>query len=114
MPGCSDPKDECLQNTDEWVLKMAYSNTGDEVHLPELMTPQGWSKLCQAVRRNPEHWILQRRFQPRAIKSDIGSVYPCIGVYVIDGIVAGAYVRVSKKPVIDYAAMDAALLVMEK
>lgn len=111
LPDCVDPRDDYWAISDEWVLKMAYSNTGDEVYIRELVTPEAWMTLCRTARRYPERWVVQRRFQPRAIDSDAGPVYPCIGVYVIDGIVAGAYARVSPKQVIDYAAMDAALLV---
>ena len=114
LPECRDPKHERRDSSGEWVLKMAYSNTGDEVHLRELMSPDSWLKLCRVVRRHPQHWILQRRFHPRSIDSHAGPVYPCIGVYVIDGSVSGAYARVSTKPLIDFAAMDAALLVEEK
>ena len=113
LPQCCDPKDECWRNGDEWVLKMAYSNTGDEVHMRDLMSREAWSKVCRAVRRNPEHWVVQRRFQPRAIESDVGPVHPCIGIYVINGSVAGAYARVSRGQIVDYAAMDAALLILE-
>lgn len=114
LPECRDPKHERRDSSGEWVLKMAYSNTGDEVHLRELMSPDSWLKLCRFVRRHPQHWILQRRFHTRWIDSHAGPVYPCIGVYVIDGSVSGAYARVSTKPLIDSAAMDAALLVEEK
>lgn len=113
LPECRDPQNEQCYDDGEWVLKMAYSNTGDEVHMRELLPAQSWSKLCRTVRRHPKDWILQRRFQPCAIESDAGPVYPCIGVYVIDGTVDGAYARVSTKQVIDFAAMDAALLVVE-
>lgn len=114
LPECRNPKNKEWHEDAEWVLKMAYSNTGDEVHLCELTSPASWSKLRRTVCRQPEGWIVQRRFYPRAIESNAGPVYPCIGVYAIDGAVAVAYARVSTKQVIDFAAMDAALLVEEK
>jgi glutathionylspermidine synthase len=114
LPECRNPKNKEWHDDAEWVLKMAYSNTGDEVHIRDLMRAELWVKLCRAVRRHPEDWILQRRFHQRAIESDAGPVYPCIGVYVIDGVVVGGYARVSTKQVIDYAAIDAAFLVEDK
>jgi hypothetical protein len=38
---------------------------------------------------------------------------PCIGVYVIDGEVAGAYGRLSRGLVTDYSARDAAILIRD-
>ena len=111
LPESCDPGDQRWQVGDEWVLKMAFSNTGDEVHIRELMSPEAWNGICRMVQKNPERWIAQRRFQPVAIVSDLGPVYPCIGVYVIAGRAAGAYARLATRQVIDYSAMDAALLI---
>jgi hypothetical protein len=41
-------------------------------------------------------------------------VYPCIGVFTINGEAAGTYTRVGLRPVIDYNAMDAALLIAKE
>jgi hypothetical protein len=38
-------------------------------------------------------------------------MYPCIGVYTIDGIAAGIYARIAARPVVDYRAIDVACLV---
>ena len=38
-------------------------------------------------------------------------MYPCLGVYTIDGRAAGIYGRIAPKPFIDYAAVDVAVLV---
>jgi hypothetical protein len=37
-------------------------------------------------------------------------MYPCLGVFTVDGRAAGIYGRLSPRPVIDYAAVDAAVL----
>ena len=39
-----------------------------------------------------------------------GAVYPCVGVYTVDGRAAGAYGRVARQPLIDHLAQDAAVL----
>jgi glutathionylspermidine synthase len=113
LPESRDPRDTGWQMGDDWVLKLSFSNTGDEVYVRELMNEQAWSSLCRRVRKNPSQWIAQRRFQPVAVASAVGPVFPCIGVYVIDGRAAGAYARASTYPVIDYAAMDVALLIRD-
>ncbi|MGA2232614.1 MAG: hypothetical protein ABSH22_17085, partial [Tepidisphaeraceae bacterium] len=67
------------------------------------------------VRRNvwlsPSRWIAQRRFQTLPLDTPAGPVYPCVGVYTINGQAAGAYARYSPRAVIDYAAVDVAVLI---
>jgi hypothetical protein len=92
-------------------LKQAFSNTGDSVHIREYTDRSEWFKLCQQAKKHPERWIVQRRFESIPINSDTGPVHPCLGVYTINGSAAGIYARVSAKTVIDYAAMDAAVLI---
>jgi hypothetical protein len=36
-----------------------------------------------------------------------------VGVYTVNGRAAGAYARLSEKPLIDFAAIDVALLIEE-
>ena len=64
----------------------------------------------RAVRRRPQDWVAQRRFQAVPMPTDDGPLYPCIGVYTVDGQVAGAYGRLATKPVVDATALDTAVL----
>lgn len=59
----------------------------------------------------PGKWVVQRRFVTRGIQTPLGEMFPCLGVYVVDGEVAGIYGRLSRGAVVDYAAMDVAVLV---
>jgi glutathionylspermidine synthase len=111
LPECRDPREGCRETGDAWVLKAAFSNTGDDVYLRETTDRETWSKLCRSAERHPERWILQRRFVPAPIPSYLGPVYPCIGVYTINGRTAGAYARASLRRVTEYTAMDVALLI---
>lgn len=120
MPNCralfaksSDPTDTAWHGDDEWVVKAAYSNTGDHVNMRDRLSRAQWQALCREVNRRPEQWVLQRRFSPVSVESDMGPVFPCIGVYVINGKVAGAYTRVASDEVVDYRAMDAALFIQD-
>lgn len=112
LPECCDPGDELWKtNENHWVLKKVFSNTGDEVHM--LAGGGSWQALKRVVLRNRERWVVQRKFETCPVGSHVGPVYPCLGVYTINGEAAGAYVRVGKHPVIDYRAMDVALLISE-
>jgi glutathionylspermidine synthase len=111
LPECREPDGKTLQETGEWVLKAAFSNTGDSVFASPWMPTRAWEEIRSVVKRNPAMWIAQRRFDAVPVWSAHGMVYPCIGVYTINGRAAGVYARASKRPVIDYAARDVAVLV---
>jgi glutathionylspermidine synthase len=111
LPMTSDPRD--ATSDDGVVFKMAYGNTGDTVCVRELMSPAAWRRARWRMRLSPGQWVAQERFKTLAVESSLGPLYPCIGVFTIDGNAAGAYARVSPRPVIDYAAIDAALLVQD-
>ena len=55
-----------------------------------------------------ERWMLSV-----PIGTPAGQRHFCVGVYTVNGKAAGAYVRLSEKPLIDFSAVDAALLLEE-
>jgi hypothetical protein len=40
-------------------------------------------------------------------------MYPCLGVYTVNGEASGIYGRMSAKPFIDYSSTDVAILVRD-
>jgi glutathionylspermidine synthase len=113
MPETCDPREVCWKMSDDWVLKAAYANTGDEVYVRELTDPKIWATTCKSVARHPEQWVVQKRFETIPISSDTGALYPCIGVYTINGRACGTYGRGSSHPITNYAAYDIAVLIEE-
>jgi hypothetical protein len=93
------------------ILKSAYSNTGDTVCIREFMAAREWKKLRRHLWLSSRRWLAQRRFCPVPIETPLGSVYPCIGVFTINGKTAGIYGRLALRPWIDFAAVDVAVLV---
>lgn len=116
LPESCDPRDTRWQSiTDKsWVLKEAFSNTGDSIHMHEAASARSWETVKRAALKHPERWVVQRKFDAAPVWSELGWVYPCIGVFTINGEAAGAYTRVGLRPVIDYKAMDVALLIAEE
>lgn len=45
------------------------------------------------------------------VDTPAGALFPCLGVYTIDGKACGIYGRLSPTPVVDYSAMDATVLI---
>ncbi len=97
---------------EDWVLKATYSNTGDEVYLGSNMSSCDWSSLLAKATRDKYHWVAQRRFETLSLESVAGPVKPCIGVFVIGGRAAGAYVRLSRTQITDAYALEAPLFLM--
>jgi glutathionylspermidine synthase len=111
LPETRDPREVLMTEEDDWLLKTAFCNTGDTVSIRELMKPADWMRTRIAARLFPRQWLAQRRFKSVPVNTPVGLRHVCVGVYTVNGKVAGAYARLSAKPLIDFAAVDAALLI---
>jgi glutathionylspermidine synthase len=93
-----------------WVLKAALGRVGDEVGIRGVTSDREQRKIDRWARRRPRYWIAQRRFDAVAIDAPGGAIYPCVGVYTVDGKAAGIYGRAAAKPLVDGRARDVAVL----
>jgi glutathionylspermidine synthase len=113
FPQCLDPCD-IATGKEDWVFKAAFSNTGDDVVIPALLDNDTRRRICRQIRRQSDRWVAQRRFISLLVTASSGALlYPCLGVYTINGKTEGAYVRLARGPVTDYRATEAALLIAE-
>jgi hypothetical protein len=110
LPETRDPTHAPWSRDDSWLLKTAMCNTGDTVSMRELMQPTDWLRTRIAARLLPSRWVAQRRFDSVPVLTPAGLRHVCIGVFTLNGRAAGAYARMSRKPLIDFEAIDAALL----
>ena len=110
LPETRDPRAAPWPHDAGWLLKTAMCNTGDTVSIRELMRPRDWLRARLAARVFPNRWVAQKRFESVPVSTPVGPRHACIGVYTVNGRAAGAYARLSEKPVIDFAATDIALL----
>jgi len=111
MPDCRDPRDVDPTDWEHWVLKGSYSNTGDKVHICGSLSKREQDRVIREALRSPFQWIAQRRFETLPVKSCRGPLYPCIGVFVVNGRAAGAYVRLSNDQVTNVTALEAPLFI---
>ena len=112
FPACRDPHDVAVAEREEWVLKAAYSNTGDAVHIGAELSQHAWERLLRAAQKNPFDWVAQRRFETVTLESLQGPVRPCVGIFVIGKRAAGAYIRLSTTQVTDAYALEAPMFVL--
>lgn len=115
LPETRDPHDRRVDvRSGEWVLKPALGRVGEDVGLPGVTPPRAWAAIVRAAERRPARWIAQRAFRTSAIETPLGAMYPCVGVFVIDGRAAGLYGRIARTPLVDGAALEAAVLIDER
>src|SRR5260221_8587229 len=110
LPDTRDPRKAPWCSDEGWLLKRAMCNTGDTISSREWMQPADWLRTRLAVTMSPGNWVAQRRFESVPVSTPVGPRHVCVGIYTVNGRVAGAYARLSEKPVIDFGAVDGALL----
>ncbi|HEX8911901.1 MAG TPA: hypothetical protein VF796_06045 [Humisphaera sp.] len=110
LPETRDPRDMPWRADDAWLLKSAYCNNGDDVAHPAVVGRKAWRSAAWRATLRPTAWLAQRRFESVPVETPAGPMHACVGVYVIDGRACGAYGRLSPGPVIDYRAVDVAVL----
>ncbi len=95
------------------VFKPAFGRVGDMIKMHGLTPEKELLKINRSIRRHPKGWITQKRFEAVPLSTPSGNVFPCVGVYTLDGKVIGAYGRIASRPLIDHLAQDAAVLIAE-
>jgi len=103
------PKNSRAEDSPEWVYKPIFGRAGEGIGMPGLGSPRAWRDTVQKAQRWPAHWIAQRRFQTTPLRHAEQDLYPCIGVYTVDGKAAGIYGRIAANPLIDEHARDIAV-----
>jgi glutathionylspermidine synthase len=114
LPETVDPRDADWRGSDRWVVKPALGRVGDGIGMTGVTPDAERKKIERAVRFFPHRWVAQRRFAAMPLATAGGAVYPCLGIYTVDGRAAGAYGRLAARPLIDHIAQDAAVLVEEE
>jgi glutathionylspermidine synthase len=99
-----------LAADDQWVLKASLGRVGEEVGIRGVTGEKELLKIERWARRRPGRWIAQRKFEALALSADGGTIYPCIGVFTVDGKACGAYTRAASRALVDGRARDVALL----
>jgi len=110
LPDTRSPRAVRWSGSDEWVLKPVLGRAGDGIGVAGLTAPREMDRIARQARWWPRAFVAQRRFEVVPIAAGDQTVFPCLGVYTLDGRVIGAYGRVASRPLIDANAADTAVL----
>jgi len=110
LPETRDPRDAPWRTSDDWIVKPALGRVGEGIGMADAVSATDLRRIRRQAWWWPGAWIAQRRFSLTPLEIDGRRVFPCLGVYTLDGRVVGAYGRVSGVPLIDARAADAAVL----
>jgi len=110
LPETRDPRDAPWHGSDDWIIKPALGRVGEGVAIPGIVGGSEIRAFARQARWWPASWVAQRRFQPMPVSVGGTPMFPCLGVYTLDGRVIGAYGRAAPIPLIDGRAADAAVL----
>jgi len=101
-----------INELQDWVVKPAFGRVGEDIAIAGVTAERKLQLIYKAAKRHPSQWIAQRRFRGLPVHVKNGSYFPSLGVFTIDGMVAGVYARVALKPLIDDEAQDISVLIM--
>jgi hypothetical protein len=113
LPPTCDPRRWNGRFGPGWVLKTAFCNTGDTVAWADDSDRRRWKCAVWGARLRPGQWVAQRRFEALPIPTPRGPMYPCVGVYTVDGRAAGLFGRMAPGPLIDLTAIEVAVLLRD-
>jgi glutathionylspermidine synthase len=113
LPETKDVREVSWCKDDNWLVKGTFCNTGDAVFGREQQVGREWRRAKWRVGFFPQEWVAQRRFESVPLETPDGLKHVCLGVYTVNGKAAGIYARLATKPLIDFAAVDAAVLIKE-
>ena len=110
LPQTCSPAEVSDLERGQWVLKPALGHEGRNIRIRGVTDANAWQRIVRTVRKHPAAWQ-RRRFDVVPLPTPEGLLYPCLGVYVIDGKVAGCYGRMAPQPLIDEHCREVAVLV---
>ncbi|MEN6577259.1 MAG: glutathionylspermidine synthase family protein, partial [Phycisphaerales bacterium] len=114
LPQTCDPREVDWRSGEEWVLKPALGRVGESIGIRGVTVDKEWREIARNAMRDHRFWAAQRRFAAVPARAEGEDLYPCIGVFVVDGKACGLYGRASRVPLIDSRAQDIPILVGER
>jgi glutathionylspermidine synthase len=103
--------DDIADYDESWILKPALGYEGEDIAIERVTEQDSINEIRQRACKNPSMWVAQRRFEVVPVRTPDGNLFPCLGVYVIDGRAAGIFGRAAVRPLIDERAREVVVLI---
>ena len=101
-----------VKNRSGYIYKPACGRVGEKISIKEACKDDEYKKIIADVKKHPNKYIAQKRFNSKPIISEDGeSFHVCLGSYSVNGKHGGYYARISKLPRIDSNAADIPVLI---
>lgn len=110
LPDTRDPRDAPWRRDASWILKPVLGRVGEGISIAEHISAKDLRRIRRSATWFPHAWVAQRRFESEPCRMGDRAMHVCLGVYTIDGQVAGAYGRIAERALVDARAEDAAVL----
>jgi glutathionylspermidine synthase len=111
LPETRCPNEVMDVTGEESVVKPAFGRVGEDVGIRGVTNAEDYGRILKAMSDAPAQWVAQRRFDVIPVPTETGDIFPCVGVYTVDGKFAGLYSRAARVPLIDAGALDIATLI---
>jgi glutathionylspermidine synthase len=111
LPVSTCPSEIGNLDRDDLVLKPAFGRVGEDVAIRGVTETREHKEILRAARRQEAQWVAQQRFDVIPVSTPDGDEFPCIGVYTVNGKMAGLYGRSARTALIDQHARDVAVLI---
>lgn len=97
-----------------WLHKPAFGRVGERIVTRRWSASKIWRKAQWNILRAPRQWVRQKCFAVTSVSVIDQEYFPCLGVFVLGGKMAGLYARVGRHPLIDKKAREVPLLLDDK
>lgn len=111
LPQTCCPRSVSPHQLSNYVLKPVFGRVGEDIVMPALTSPAPATRARRSAQWFPASWVVQQPFHALSISNGNGTLYPCFGVFCIDGRASGVYGRIADQPLIDQNAQDIAVLI---
>ena len=111
LPDTCCPTELDAKSAKEWVIKPVLGRVGVGVAMPGVTQDDAYKNTLAKARRDPTGWTAQGLFESVPVPTPHGLKHVCLGIFTVAGRAAGAYARMTAKPLTDGYAEEVAVLV---
>ena len=100
------PAEQLEAERADWVVKRSLGRVGDQVFVGALHPPHEWRQILAGLATSRgESWVAQRFVRQQPVATPWGEQYVTLGAYLLDGVFAGYFARLSPESHVSHEAL---------